>query len=318
MSERWRTPLKFSDFKKNMDRKAPVFANINLLGACNVDCYFCLGKDINAEFKKHNQMAVPFQEWNNFQEFLTRCRDANIQRIYVTGQNTDSLIYKFLPELVDYMQGDWGFNVGLRTNGYLAPRRMEVIEKCRRSVGYSIHSLIPSVNWAIMRRKDIPDWDKIIPATPNCRVSIVLNRHNEPEFDDLLRYIAKFPNVKYIQVRRICTDTREDYLIDDVRIYEEVFEKVKKEFPLVGYFYNAEVFSMYGKEVCFWRTVKTSIDSFNYYTDGTINDEYFVIEGYMRSSETFPKKDGAPVLPTAAERLEGYWRKALPAPTKTA
>ena len=33
-------------------------------------------------------------------------------------------------------------------------------------------------------------------------------------------------NVKYIQVRRICTDTREEYLLPDVMAYEEVFERV--------------------------------------------------------------------------------------------
>ncbi len=121
----------------------------------------------------------------------------------------------------------------------------------------------------------------------------------------MLKYISKFNNVKYIQVRRICTDTREEFLLPDVLAYEEVFEEVKKNFPLVGHFYNAEVFSMYGKEVCFWRTVKTSIESYNYYTDGTINDEYFVIEGYMRESANYPKTQG---VPEKVQGLEGYWR----------
>ena len=62
---------------------------------------------------------------------------------------------------------------------------------------------------------------------------------------------------------------------------------------------------MYGKEVCFWRTVKTSIESYNYYTDGTINDEYFVIEGYMRESKNYPREEG---IPTRKPGLEGYWR----------
>lgn len=301
----WRNKLDEPEFEKNMNREAPVFANINLLGVCNVDCYFCLGKDINEEFKKHNQQTTHFSKWKNFDTFLEKVRTANVSRVYVTGQNTDSLMYKYLDELVDYMQSQ-GFDVGLRTNGYLAPRKMETINKCRRNVGYSIHSRDPETNWKIMHRRDIPDWDTIIPATKNTRVSIVLNRYNEFEFDDLLKYACSFDNVKYVQVRRICTDTREAFLIEDVHVYERVFERIKAEYPLVGHFYNAEVFRMHGKDVCFWRTVKTSIESFNYYTDGTINDEYFVIEGYMRDAEQYPRLGGIPVK---IEGLEGYWRK---------
>lgn len=302
---KWRNKLDEPEFEKNMHREAPVFANINLLGACNVDCYFCLGKDIDTEFKKHNQLAVHFSEWPRFDEYLARCAAAGIKRIYVTGQNTDSLMYRYLGQIVDYMQ-EQGFGVGLRTNGYLAHKRMDIINRCQRNVGYSIHSRDPETNWKIMRRRDIPNWDELIPATKNTRVSIVLNRYNEGEFMSLLEYACGFGNVSYVQVRRICTDTREAFLIDDVRVYERVFEQVKQAFPLVGHFYNAEVFRMFGKDVCFWRTVKTSIESFNYYTDGTINDEYFVIEGYMRDAEKYPRLAGIPVK---IGGLEGYWRK---------
>lgn len=300
----WRNTLDHPEFAKNLHREAPVFANINLLGTCNVDCYFCLGKDINEQFKAHDQLKVHFSEWANFDEYLKRCAAAGIRRVYVTGQNTDSLIYRYLGELVDHVQ-ELGFDVGLRTNGYLASKRLDVINRCRRNVGYSIHSLKPDVNWTIMRRRDLPDWETIIPATRNCRVSVVLNRYNEPEFYDLLRYIAKFDNVQYVQVRRICTDTREAYLIEDVDVYERIFKAVQAEYPLVGRFYEAEEFELFGKRVCFWRTVKTTIDSFNYYTDGTINDEYFVIEGYMREAERYPRLQGIPVK---VHGLEGYWR----------
>lgn len=305
----WRNKLDNAEFKKNWNRKAPVFANINLLGKCNVDCYFCLGKDIDGAFSQQNQLNVPFQDWANFEEFLTRCREANIKNLYVTGQNTDSLLYPHLNSLLDYLQGDWNFDVGLRTNGYRALQNLETIRKCRRNVGYSIHSLTPETNWEIMRRRDIPDWQAIIPATPNCRVSIVLNRYNASEYFDLLRYISAFPNVKYIQTRRICTDIREDFLLPDVTVYEQVFDEVQKMYPQTGEFYSAECFEIFGKEVVFWRTVKTTIDSFNYYTDGTINDEYFVIEGFMRESANYPQQAGVPVKDLDAS-LQGYWRDA--------
>jgi len=302
----WRNKLEHKEFNKNWDRNLPVFANINLLGKCNVDCYFCLGKDIDEHFKKQNQLNTHFTEWKQFNLFLDKCKEANIKNVYITGQNTDALVYKHTGELIDFLQDVHGFDVGIRTNGYLAEKQMDVVNKCRRSVGYSIHSLNPENNWTIMRRKDIPNWEHIIPNTKNVRVSIVLNRYNQHEFMDLLKYISKFDNVKYIQVRRICTDIREDFLIEDVNVYEKIFDKVKVEYPLIGHFYSAECFEMFGKEVVFWRTVKTTIDSFNYYTDGTINTEYFVIEGFMRESQNYPKVDNIPIK---EKGLEGYWRK---------
>jgi molybdenum cofactor biosynthesis enzyme MoaA len=302
---RYRNPLKYPEFQKNLVREAPVFANINLLGTCNVDCYFCLGKDIDPIFKQFNHIATHFSKWANFGTFLAKCQTAGIKNLYITGQNTDALVYKYLHELIAYLQDTWGFDVGIRTNGYLAHRYLETMSLCRRSVGLSIHSLNPDTNWTIMRRRDIPDWDSIIPAVKNVRVSIVLNRYNRAEFWALLQYISKFPSVKYIQVRRVCTDTREEYLIDDAKAYDQTFTEVADNHPVTGYFYSAEMFRLYNIDVCFWRTMKTTIDSFNYYTDGTINDEYFVIEGYMRDSASYPKNGTVPDKVTA---LEGYWR----------
>ena len=42
--------------KKVRVRSPYSFANINLLGKCNVDCYFCLGKDLEKEFDKYQTL----------------------------------------------------------------------------------------------------------------------------------------------------------------------------------------------------------------------------------------------------------------------
>lgn len=34
-----------------------------------------------------------------------------------------------------------------------------------------------------------------------------------------------------------------------------------------------------------WRTVETSVNSINYFTDGTISDEYFIVEGYLKEND---------------------------------
>jgi molybdenum cofactor biosynthesis enzyme MoaA len=267
---------------KNRNREHPTFANINLLGKCNVNCFFCLGKDIEKELAPHNQVTLHYAHWENFEKFLSLCKHANIQKLYLTGQNTDSLLYAHFSELVTYLHQQ-GFLVGIRTNGYLAHRHMETINRCDLSIGYSIHSLNPVTNKMIMGRSDLPDWDTLIPATRNPRIAIVLTRCNEFEFFDLLKYTARFKNVRYVQVRRPSTDTRATLLAPDIAAYERTYTQVANIFgpPKRRLWHDADVFDIFGQEVVFWRTVKTSVNSFNYFTDGTVSDQYFIVEGYL-------------------------------------
>lgn len=274
----------FVDIKKNRNRDKYTFANINLLGNCNADCYFCLGKDIKCQLEGKNQLKVPFCDWKNFGLFLDKCREENVQKLYLTGQTADGLQYKYLTEIIGYLQMR-GFEVGVRTNGYLAEQKMADIQKMKGGIGYSIHTLKPEINKIIMGHEKLPNWDKIIPASGDkVRVSIVLNRYNISEFYDLVKYISKFDNVRYIQVRRISTDTRFELLKEDIRLYEEFYQKFEKKHKKSGEFYRAQQFELYGKEINFWRTVETSANSLNYFTDGTVSDEYFIVEGYLKYS----------------------------------
>ncbi len=279
---------------KNRNREAPLFANINLLGKCNVDCYFCLGKDIPEHFTKHNQLKVPFYKWKNFGDFLKQCKDNNIKRLYITRQNTDALLYKYLWNLITDLQApDMGFEVGIRTNGYMFEKNPQLIKTanlCKRSVGVSIHTLIPEVNEKIMGRDHIPNWDLLLPLFHNLRVSIVVNRYNVGEIPDILLYLKQFSNIRYIQLRRISTDTRSDKLKQDQDVFNNlarVFEKCGEggDYKILEPFYDAKRYFAFGHEIVLWPTVSTTIDSFNYFTDGTISKKYFVIEGYLENME---------------------------------
>lgn len=268
---------------KNRNRQNYSFANINLLGKCNVDCFFCLGKDIEKELSKHNQLNKHFSGWKNFNEFIEICKNNNIEKIYLTGQNTDALMYKYFEELRDFIQSE-EFLFGIRTNGYLLDSKIREVNKCNNTIGVSIHTLNESNNHKIMNKMFIPDWKTILPKINNCRVSIVVNRYNQYEFLDIVKFVSNFPNVKYIQARRISTDTRYDELRPDIEAYENLYNHIKSNFIQTGEYYLAQQFYIYGKEVDFWRTVETSVNSINYFTDGTLSDEYFVVEGYLKSA----------------------------------
>jgi len=275
---------KMINWEKRRERDAYSFANINLLGSCNVDCFFCLGKDIEDELCGKNQLSSHFDDWDNFKPFLQNCANHGIKKLYITGQNTDSLLYKYLEELINYLHHN-GFQVGMRTNGYQALQKLEIVNKCELSVGYSIHTLNPMTNKMIMGRDDIPDWDLILTKTKGARVQIVLNRCNQSEFYDLLKYLATLKHrIKYVQIRRVSTDTRQNLLAPDAVAYEQIYTEVSKIFPLKRRFVSdAEVYEIHGLDVVFWRTIKTSVNSMNYFTDGTCSESYFIVEGYLQN-----------------------------------
>jgi molybdenum cofactor biosynthesis enzyme MoaA len=268
---------------KNRNRDPYSFANINLLGKCNADCFFCLGKDIEHLLCKQNQMDMHFLNWARYEEFLKLCKQHGIEKVYLTGQNTDPTLYPYLAALIGHIQS-YGFACGIRTNGLaVTDRTLEAIRLCREEIGYSIHTLDPMTQKMIMGVKKIPDWGKLLyESGDNVRVSIVLNRCNEYELFDILRFTRNFSELRYIQVRRISTDTRLDVLAPDIAAYERVYTTVSRAFPLKKRFVtDAEVYDIYGQDVVFWRTIKTSVNSINYFTDGTISEKYFIVEGYL-------------------------------------
>lgn len=275
---------------KNRQRDPYSFANINLLGGCNVRCFFCLGADMpEIDCFGNKLMARHYSDWNRFDDFKAMCHRLNIKKVYITGQNTDALLYPYLADLINHLHAA-GFQVGLRTNGYALIERPDLIDTVNAadlSVGYSIHSLDPMTTKMILGRPQIPSWGTVIPLTKHPRVSIVLNRCNEHEFFALLRYLSGFRgHVRYIQVRRVSTDTREDQLMPDMVAFEKQYTKVREIFPLVHKFaMDAEVYDIYGMDVVFWRTIKTSVNSINYFIDGTLSDLYFVVEGYRKYRE---------------------------------
>lgn len=269
--------------KKNRERENFTFANINLLGPCNMDCYFCLGKDLPT-LAEYNHLNVHYTDWPHLFDFLEICEEHSVRKLYITGLTTDSLCYIYLDSLMDCLHRN-GFEIGLRTNGHLALKKMATINRCDLSVGYTVHSLNPVVHKMITGRKEIPNWGEILTkTTAPLRVQLVVNRCNAYEFWQTLQFVCKFPKVKYIQVRRISSDTRTQLLIPDMVAYEQLYTQANQIFPIKQRLWqDAEVYEIYGKDVVFWRTIKTSVNSLNYFTDGVISEEYFIIEGYLRN-----------------------------------
>ena len=180
--------------------------------------------------------------------------------------------------------------MGLRTNGLLAKKKITEINKCNTcwgdAVSYSIHTLKKDTQIKIWKTPIIPDWDWIIRNTKSkMRIAIVITRYNIDEFYDIVKFLSNYNNVEYVQVRKICTDNRYDELEEDMVLFENLEKEVCKKYPVVSEFETAKTYNIFGKKVSFWRTVGTTVNSINYFTDGTLSDDYFVIEGYSLEND---------------------------------
>jgi len=266
---------------KNRDRSEYSFANINFLGKCNLDCFFCLGKDLADEFGKYNQLTTPVFMLPNFDEFIGICKRLKIKNIYVTGQNTDALLYKDLHFLIKHLQAI-GFNVGIRTNGLLADEWIDTLSMCRASVSYTLLTRNKETMKAITGSPQLPKLDKIMPAVKaRQRIATVVTKQNQYEMLQLINY-ARTLKPDYFQIRRISTDHRYSELREHIIAFDEVKAVIASQFPLVSSYEGAPIYDANGLKVVLWETVRTSANSINYYSNGVISDEYFIIEGYEK------------------------------------
>ena len=202
----------------------------------------------------------------------------------MTGSNTDPSTYKYLHELILYLKEE-GFTVGIRTNGYFdLTRQSEILKELNGTVSYSIQSLKPETNKKITGTSRIPDWDNIIPNSgDNVRATIVVNRYNVGEIYEMLKYLSKFDNIKYIQLRSIYAETggfKRKYA-KDIQAFKDLSEDIKKKFEYVKSFKNCPIYKICGKEVVLWDLGENTINANNYYTDGSLHQNYYVVAGYV-------------------------------------
>lgn len=265
------------------------FANINFLGKCNLDCNFCLGKDLENEFNTYNHMDTHYLLFKDLNDFLCLCWNNGIRQLYLTGQNTDPLLYPYLDDFIKYLK-KWGFFVGIRTNGLLAQAKMEIVNTCNTCKGDAVAYTLLTLDREDMRKMTnvgkIPDWDYIFThTTVPYRVSIMVTDTNFPYIFSLIGFISAYKfrnnNLRYIQLRRVSTEYRKLEMKENIIAFKSVedqfkYIKIKKSYE------NANIYELGGVDVVLWKTVDTTANSMNYFTNGVISDEYYIIKGYEK------------------------------------
>ncbi|MNV37150.1 hypothetical protein D3C71_1286590 [compost metagenome] len=72
-------------------------------------------------------------------------------------------------------------------------------------------------------------------------------------------------------------------MIEDQDVFERLHKQIAENYPLVDTFHGAMIYEIHGMKVSFWRNWNTNINSMNYFSDGTISEDYFIIDGYLKN-----------------------------------
>jgi wyosine [tRNA(Phe)-imidazoG37] synthetase (radical SAM superfamily) len=233
-----------------------------------------------------NQLSLRFEHWNNFNAFITKLEEENINKIFLSSVVAEPMMYKHLHELVKHLIG-LGFNVGVRTNGYFFLEKIDTIKMMDAEISLSINSLNCDTNQAICGVHDLPDYDTIFDElyklNKSCRVSIVINRFNRNEIFQILDYLSTKECVSYVQLRKIY---KYDNSIrqDDANSFDLIKNELSQNFQMVGNYYESQIFDYQGLKVSIWENVfkKSSIRSINYFTNGLISTNNLLIPAYEK------------------------------------
>lgn len=232
------------------------FGNIHLSGPCNRSCYFCIGQHMMA-LDSENRRGV--------------------HDVFVTGTNTDPLLFKHAPKLSAELR--WRVpcaRVGIRTNAaalrsveQLLPYEMGSVTVC---------SLKPDIYRAMMGSGEPPDLQRVISLCDEAgwreppKVNVVLGPENK---NDVLGTIARCEDAG---IRRI--NLREPYGQPTVGNPLERLESWRVPDVL-----GMPSYQLGGVKVTYWDVHYCEVESVNLYASGRVSEDYPITRGHADSGE---------------------------------
>ena len=181
-------------------RQEKSFANLNLVGPCNLACKFCvstLASDIHQ--LRGNCLNTPVENLPQISSFFQKLQEDNIDWVMLTGLNTDPLLYDDLEYLVEVIH-NYSLKCALRSNGYLFFEKKEIINKMDK-ISYSISTLNPRTAKDLIGTDAIPNWAKIFKETcPPVKINTVICPENVAEINSMLDFFSA-QKVKRVALR---------------------------------------------------------------------------------------------------------------------
>lgn len=241
------------------------FGNIHLSGPCNRSCYFCIGQHMMALDGFNVRDTWPLAGW---EEFVAHCRSRDVREVYVTGTNTDPLLYGHIEQLTRAVRSDIGARVGVRTNAaYLPESRLPLFDMG----SVTICSLDHDIYRAMMGKGRAPCVPDLLQWTahwrPALKVNIVLGPENRTEVHSTLRQLAA------MGVERV--NLREPY--GQPHVGDPCVNQYEREGTRLG----MPVYSVGGMDVVYWDVHYVEVESVNLYASGRVSETYPITVGHV-------------------------------------
>lgn len=246
------------------------FANIHLSGPCNRSCYFCIGQHMMALDSENNLKQWPLR---GFDEFIAQCEQRNVRDVYLTGTNTDAMLYHHSGKIKRALPS--GMRLGFRTNGValksdyqLSPFDMGSITLC---------STNPDIYARMMGNGVPPDLDSIAVMAKRrgvqLKVNIVLGPENVGY--DLMTTIGY---VHRLGINRI--NLREPY--GQPRIGDPLTNSGLERLPDQ---HGSPTYRFGSSSVTYWDVHYVEVESVNLYANGTVSLDYPITRGHDISGQ---------------------------------
>jgi len=241
-----------------LDDRPPAFANLLLSGPCNLRCPDCLGRRLGPPPRSTlDTFPLP-----GLDAFCRRLRAEDVREVSLTGRDTDPLLYRHLPALVQRLREQVpGVRLSLHTNGQLAWTRLAAVHLHDR-VTVSVPSLDPATYAQMTGGGRLLDLAGLLAV---CRiplkVSVLVTRRN------LSAVGATLDGLQALGVRRAVLRRALD---------EPLPASLLPGATPVGWFGRNPVYRLGTLEVTEWRFATTDLRCLNLHPDGRIDAEYLL------------------------------------------
>lgn len=274
-----------------MKHKNFAYGEILFTGKCNFKCYYCLGNEMNElRATLDSSLTTHFSQWKKFDEWFNYLEQHAVDTVFLSSTTTEPLLYKYLSELVDYLQPR--FKVGIRTNAsLLTPSTLDTLARLNGEVSLSLQAITDKTHRAItskpLRTPVSQILNKLVERSIKFRLSIVVNQYNYTEVPELIDLAVQFKdNISYFQLRRYYLHDSELLEIEE-KAFDHVVEYVKTNGNLTGHYHESPEYNVNGLTISLWYTVfkKSSLHTSNYWTSGVITENNLLVPGYREETQ---------------------------------
>ncbi|MFI3307109.1 MAG: radical SAM protein [Mycoplasmatota bacterium] len=279
--------------------KVKKYGEILMIWPCNLNCYYCLKNEIKDK-NEDSYVNTHFLKWKNFEKFINTLKEQDIDTIYLSSINTEPMLYKYLKELILYLKNQ-KLKVGIRTNGVLLSqeKNINILRLLDEKISISLQGIHYDTFVNITGTNLFFDVEKLLiklrEKNLKVRFTFVVNVENYRELDSLIQLLEKYSeNIKYLQIRKIYKyyEANQKDFCDDMNKYFDVKELLEKKYKKIeGFYESVGVQTSKKLKIYFWDDVfkKESVQSLNYFVDGTISDNTLLLQCYNeeRKKENF-------------------------------